>query len=214
MKLSENKTIKVLNIISTGILGLYIIFLIIKLISPGSPAASNSVKGFSVYDMVAKPKDLKHTRTLEDWFSSKVIVEPTYKAFINLRIKSNDELYSFPSLLFQFSNLIYWLAIGYLLLCVKMLFSSFSKNKVFTTKNANLITSGAIVMLALPVIRWATNELFINLIVKMNLNDSSYAIQNQTGISGSETLIGIALLAFGLAFRAGVDLKNENEAFI
>jgi len=101
-----------------------------------------------------------------------------------------------------------------LLLCVKMLFSSFSKNKVFTTKNANLITSGAIVMLALPVIRWATNELFINLIVKMNLNDSSYAIQNQSGISGSETLIGIALLAFSLAFRAGVDLKNENEAFI
>lgn len=214
MKLSENKTIKVLNIMSTGILGLYIIFLIVKFFSPGSPAASNSVKGFSVYDMVAKPKDLKHTRTLDDWFSSKVIVEPTYKALISIRIKSNDELYSFPALLFQFSYLIYWFAIGYLFLCIKMLFSSFNQNKVFTQKNTHLITSGAVVMLALPIIRWVTNELFINLIVKMNLNDSSYAIQNQTGISGPETLIGVALFAFGLAFRAGVDLKNENEAFI
>jgi len=214
MRLSENKTIRVLNIMSTGILCLYIIFLIVKIFSPGSPAASNSVKGFNIYDMVAKPKNLTNARSLEDWFSSKVIVEPTYKALISIRIKSNDELYSFPSLLFQFTNLVYWLAIGYLLLCVKMLFSSFSKNKVFTTNNAHLITSGAIVMLALPAIRWATNELFINLIVKMNLNDSSYTIQNQTSISGSETLIGIALLAFSLAFRAGVDLKNENEAFI
>ena len=214
MELSENKTIKTLNIISTGILGIYIILLIVKLFSTGSPSASNAIKGFGVYDMVAKPKDLKHNRTLEDWFSARIIIEPTYKALISVRLKSNVELYSFSALAFQFSQLIYWLSIGYLLLCVKMLFNSFSRDKVFTVRNAFIIRSGAIVLLILPCIRWVTNELFLNLIIKMNLNDSNYAIQNQTGILDTETLVGLALLAFGFAFRAGVDIKNENEAFI
>jgi len=214
MRLSESKTIKGLSIISTAIVGIYVIFLIIKLFTPGSPANSTSVKGFGVYNMIAKPADLKTTRTLEDWFKSSVIVQPTHQAHIEVRLKSDAELYSLSALLFQFSQLIYWLSIGYMILCVKMLFGSFSKNKVFTAKNANIITSGAIAMLTLPLIRWITNELFINLIIELNLNDSNYSIQNQSSIIGSETIIGFALLAFGLAFRAGVDLKNENEAFI
>ena len=214
MRLSEHRTIKGLNVISTLIIGFYILFIIIKLFSQGTPTASNSIKGFMLYDMMAKPKNLKDTRSLEEWFDSKIIVDPTFKALVSLRVKSSIQLYSTSGILFQCSQLIYWLAIGYLLLCIKMLFSSFSKDQVFTSKNALIITTGAIIMMALPLIRWLTKELFISFINTMNLNDSGYTITNASSILGSETLIGFALLAFGLVFRAGVDLKNENESFI
>ncbi|WP_133577219.1 DUF2975 domain-containing protein [Pedobacter metabolipauper] len=214
MNLSQNKTIKTLNFISTLVLVFYSIFLIIKLFSSGAPRLSKSIKEYEVYDLIAKPKNLKSARTLDTWFNSKTIVEPTHTALVAMRFKSYAELFSLPAVLFQLSQLIYWLSIGYLLLCVKRLFMSFSMDSVFTVRNTSLIMSGAVVLLFLPIFRWITKELFINCMIKLNLNDSNYDIQNLTKLIGTETLIGLALLAFGLAFKAGVDLKNENETFI
>ena len=214
MKLSQNKIIKALSLMTSAVLGLYVIFLVVQLFSVGAPTLSNSVKGYSVYDLAAKPKDFKTERTLADWFGSKVIVEPTYHAMVELRFKSYAELFSLPAILYQLSQLIYWLSIGYLLLCIKMLFAAFSKDEVFSGKNTFIINSAAVVLSTLPMIRWLTKELFINCITNLNLNDSNYELQNTNSLFGTETLIGLAVLAFGLAFREGLNIKSENETFI
>ena len=84
----------------------------------------------------------------------------------------------------------------------------------FTDKNASLIIFGSIGLMFLPIMRWITQELFINCIARLNLNNSDYILQNGVHIFSSETIIGLVLLAFGAAFKSGVTLKTENESFI
>lgn len=76
------------------------------------------------------------------------------------------------------------------------------------------ISLGAIASMLLPIMNWVTQGLFINCIASLNLNDSGYSLKNGASLFGSETLIGLALLAFGLIFKAAVDIKEENESFI
>lgn len=214
MKLSDSKIIKSLDLLTTIVLLFYFAFLGIKLFNSGAPAVSNSLKGYAMYDIQAKPNDDKGVRSLADWFGKKVVVQPTNRALVELRFKSYDELFSLPALLYQVSQLFYWLLIGFLILCIKRLFSSFRKDEVFTTKNASLILWGSAVLMILPVMRSITQHLFINCITKLNLNDSGYLLQKGVGIIASETFIGLALLAFGLVFKTAIDIKKENDSFI
>ncbi|WP_157766324.1 DUF2975 domain-containing protein [Pedobacter ginsengisoli] len=214
MKLSDSKIIKFLNSLATIILVLYAIFIFLKLFSPGAPKMSNSTRGYQVYDVIAKNKDQVLNQTLGEWFNDRLVVQPTNQSLVHLRFKSPSELFSFPAVLFQISQLIYWLLIGLIIYYIKKLFSSFNKDEVFTKKNATMILFGAITLILLPIIRWITQELFINCIVKLHLNDSGYVLQNGAGLIGSETLVGLTLLAFALAFKAGVNTRQENESFI
>lgn len=214
MKLSDSKTIKFLNYSSTLVLVLYTIFILTKLFSSGTPLLSHSIKGYQMYDVIAKDKDQKLPQNLDKWFNDKLVIQPTHRALVDLRFKSYSELRSFPAVLFQISQVIYWLFIGLIIVCIKKLFMSFNKDEVFTNKNAGMIIFGAVALILLPIIRWITQELFINCITQLKLNDSSYLLQNGTGIIASETLIGLALLAFGVAFKTGVKMKQENESFI
>ncbi|MFB2120861.1 DUF2975 domain-containing protein [Parapedobacter sp. 2B3] len=214
MKLSDSRTIKSLDLLTTIALLFYIAFLGTKLFNSGAPALSNSVKGYAVYDIQAKPHDDSRVRSLDDWFGKKVVVQPTNRALVDLRFKSYDELFSLPALLYQASQLIYWLLIGFLILCIKRLFSSFRKDKVFTTRNASLILWGSAMLMLLPVMRSITQHLFINCITKLNLNDSGYSLQKGVGFIAAETFIGLALLAFGLVFKTAIAIKKENDSFI
>ena len=66
----------------------------------------------------------------------------------------------------------------------------------------------------LPVMRWITQEFFLNCITKLSLNSSDYMLHNGTHLFDTETIIGLVLLAFGAAFKSGVVLSRENESFI
>lgn len=214
MKLSNSKTIKSLDLLSTIVLLFYFAFLGGRLFNSGAPALSNSLKGYAVYDIQAKPHDDTGSRSLDDWFGKRVVVQPTNRALVDLRFKSYDELFSLPAILYQVSQIFYWLLIGFLILCIKGLFSSFRKDEVFTTRNASLILWGSAVLMLLPVIRSITQHFFINCIVKLNLNDSGYLLQKGGGFIASETFVGLALLAFGLVFKTAIDIKKENDSFI
>jgi hypothetical protein len=63
-------------------------------------------------------------------------------------------------------------------------------------------------------VNWINQELFLNCIAVLSLNDSGYALQNGASLFGSETFVGLAMLAFGVAFKTGINLRNENESFI
>ncbi|MBE8720834.1 DUF2975 domain-containing protein [Sphingobacterium pedocola] len=214
MKLSDIKVIKWLNRLATVVAVFYLIFLAVHVFTSNAPRASNSLKGYNMYNVSAEYKDSKSPNTLKKWFNDRVVVQPTSKALVHLRFKSMSELISGSAILYQLAQLTYWLIIGFLILCIKMLFSSFSKDKVFTKRNASLILWGSTALIALPMVRWMAQELFINCIKTMNLNDSGYALTNGASVIAAETLIGLALLAFGLTFKAGVDMKKENESFI
>lgn len=214
MKLSDSKIIKSLNFLATLVLVFYAIFFVSKLCTSGAPSLSNSVKSYTMSNVIAEQKDHQLTKTLDKWFNDQTIVQPVNKAKIDLRFKSYSELLHFPAVLFQISQFMYWLLIGFLILCIKLLFSSFNKNEVFTNKNASIILFGALTLIWLPIIGWVTQELFINCIAKLNLNDSGFSLKNGAHLFASETLIGLALMAFGLAFKAGVNIKQENESFI
>ncbi|WP_379025298.1 DUF2975 domain-containing protein [Parapedobacter deserti] len=186
----------------------------VKLFNSGAPALSNSLKGYAVYDIEAVPHEPVSVRSLDDWFRKRVVVYPTSSALVDLRFKSYDELFSVPALLYQVSQIFYWLLIGFLILCIKKLFGSFRRDEVFTTRNASLILWGSTVLILLPVMRSITQHLFINCITKLHLNDSGYSLRNGVGFIAAETMIGLALLAFGLVFKTAIDIKKENDSFI
>ena len=214
MKLSDSKIIKSLHLLVSVILIFYSIFIIIHLFWNGAPKASNSLKGYEVYGIEVKKAGGESTRTLEQWFNDQTIVQPTNRALVHLRFKSFDELFSASALLYQGSQIIYWLLIGFLIFSTQRLFHSFRKDKVFTNRNASLIMFAAITLMWLPIMRWITQYLFINCINQLNLNDSGYTLHNGLSLFSAETFIGLALLAFGLAFKTAVDIKKENESFI
>lgn len=216
MKISDNKIIKSLNFLATLAIVFFVVFLIFKLASVGAPSSSNSLKGFEMYDVIARPIDttIKPNDYLDIWFKNKVVVQPTNRSLVHLRIKSYQELFSLPSILFQAMQMITWLLIGFLLICVKKIFMAFSKNNFFSNSNGSIIISGAIVLICLPFMQYITQELFINCVNKLKLNDSGYQLYNGTHYLGPETLIGLVLLAFGFAFKSGANLKRENESFI
>ncbi len=215
MKLSENKIIKSLNTLVTIAIILYCAFLLINLIYSGVPSNGKGIRGYTIYNVqiydVAR-KD--NTLYLKTWFNNNVIVNNINRAEINIRYKTFKDLYSFSALSFQFSIFFYWLSIGALLIFMKRFFRSLKNNEVFTQKNASTIMFSSLILLWLPIIRYLSQELLLNCIEKLHLNDSGYALANGESLFGAETFIGLALFAFGLAFRVGVDMKKENEAFI
>lgn len=214
MKLSDSKIIKSLNLLINLVMVCYFVFLITNLFMAGAPKASNSLKGYRVYGVQVEKVDGKSTGTLDQWFNNEVIVQPTNRALVSLRFKSSDDLFSLPALLYQGSQIIYWLLIGFLIFCTQRLFNALRKDRVFTNGNASLIMFGAITLMWLPIMRGITQSLFINCITKLGLNDSGYSLHNGSSLFSAETFIGLALLAFGLAFKAAVDIKKENESFI
>jgi hypothetical protein len=185
-----------------------------KLFSSGAPSNSKSVKGYSLYGVKAEKINAKPSHSLETWFKNKIVVQPSHRALVHLRFKWYNEVLSVPAVLFQVSIVFYWLLVGYLLFCVKKLFLSFTKDEVFTDKNAFYIMSSALVLMGLPLVNWINQELFLNCIAVLSLNDSGYALQNGASLFGSETFVGLAMLAFGVAFKTGINLRNENESFI
>lgn len=214
MKLSDSKIIKALHLLISFIMVLYFLFILTNLFMKAAPGLSHSVKGYKVYGVEVEKVNAKSSHSLDQWFNDAIIVQPTDRALVHVRFKSYDELFSFPAILYQASQIIYWLLIGFLIICIKKLFGSFSKDKVFTKRNASLIMFGAITLMWLPIMRWITQSLFINCINKLNLNDSGYVLHNGVSLMTSETLIGLALLAFGLVFKIAVNIKTENESFI
>jgi hypothetical protein len=218
MKLSESRVIKTLNGLATIVLVFYIIVLLIKFFSSGVPNASQGIKWYEVYHVKAEPltkaNSISSNNGLDKWFNNKVFVSENKKAMVYLRFKTYSELFSLSAISFQLVYFIYFLSIGFLILSVKLFFKSLTKNEVFTAKNASFIMSCGIILICLPVMRWLTQELFINCIHKLNLNDSGYYLSNGVALLDTETIIGLVLLAFGLAFKVGVDIKQENESFV
>jgi len=215
MKLSENKIIKTLNSLATVALIFYGIFLLANLFGTGIPKAGKGVKSYMIYNVkVIDDNSNQKIDHLKIWFNNNLVISETDRALIHLRFKNYIDLFSLPALIFQLVQFLYWLSIGFLLWLIKRFFRSLCKNEVFSQKNASTLMFGSLLLIWLPIIRWFSQELFINCIEQLHLNDSSYALANGESLLGSETFIGLALFAFGLAFRAGVDMKKENEAFI
>ncbi|WP_145854722.1 DUF2975 domain-containing protein [Pedobacter suwonensis] len=218
MKLSESKIIKVLNVLATVVLVFYVILLLIKMFSSGVPSASQGVKWYELYHVKAEPivkaKVIAGNRSLDKWFNNKVLVNENKEAMVYLRFKTFTELFSLSAIGFQLAYFIYFLSIGFIILSIKRFFKSLTLNEIFTRKNATIIILSSIVLICLPIIRWITQELFINCISSLKLNDSGYYLSNGVGILDTETIIGMVLFAFGLAFKVGVDIKQENESFV
>lgn len=215
MKLSESKVIKNINRLATIVLAFYFIFLLQQFFTSSSPAISKAVKSYEVYNVKLNYFTNKVDEDpLKSWFNDTVVVQKTDRALVDLRFRTYDQLFSLPALMFQFSIIIYWLIIGVIIILLKMFFQSLTKDKVFTTKNASIIIWGSLLLICLPIARWLSQELFVSCINQLSLNDSKYALSNGEGIIASETIIGLIILAFGLAFKVGVDIKQENEAFV
>ncbi|WP_316845120.1 DUF2975 domain-containing protein [Pedobacter psychrodurus] len=218
MKLSESKVIKRLNELATIALVFYIVVLLIKLFSSGVPSASKGVKWYDVYNVKAekylKNNEVSANNALDTWFENKIVVNETKSALISIRFKTYSELFSLSAITFQLAYFIYFISIGCIILSVKRFFKSLTLNEAFTKKNASIILFCSIMIISLPITRWLTQELFINCIRKLNLNDSGYHLSNGVGLLSTETIIGLVLMAFGLAFKVGVDIKQENEAFV
>jgi hypothetical protein len=210
MKLSENKVIKTLNLLATIALVIYVVMLIVQILS-SSPKASNGIRDYMMNNVIAYPKHQVDTVDhLKSWFNDSVIVQKTNSALVSLRFKNYDDLFSPSAILFQLSFYLYIIMIGALILFVKLFFNSLSKDKVFTKKNATFIMVASLILMWLPIMKWISQELFINCIT----NDSNYTFTNGEHLLGSETIIGLVLMALGLAFKVGVDIKQENESFV
>ncbi|ARS39544.1 hypothetical protein CA265_07730 [Sphingobacteriaceae bacterium GW460-11-11-14-LB5] len=218
MKLSESKVIKALNGFASFALVLYIIILIVSVFNSGVPSATKGIKWYTVFNVKAEKKVEKGTVSVDDslnnWFNRGFLVSETKMSSISLRFKSYSDLFSFSAIIFQLVYLCYFLCIGFLILLIKRFFKSLTKDEVFTRKNVSIIIYSGVVLMLLPFLRWMTQELLINCINRLKLNDSGYDISNGVGFFGTETLIGLVLLAFGLAFKVGVDIKQENESFV
>ncbi|NMN36525.1 DUF2975 domain-containing protein [Pedobacter sp. SG918] len=214
MKLSESKVIKNINRLATIVLVFYFIFLLQQFFTSSSPATSKAVKSYEVYNVKLNYFTNKAEDPLKSWFNDTVVVQKTDRALVHLRFRSYDQLFSLPALLFQFSIVVYWLLIGAIIILIKMFFQSLTKDKVFTIRNASIIIWGSLLLICLPIARWFSQELFVSCINQLHLNDSKYALSNGEGIIASETVMGLITLAFGLAFKVGVDIKQENESFV
>lgn len=218
MKLSESRVIKSLNGLATIALVFYILVLLIKLFSSGVPSATKGVKWYEVYNVKAEKyignNTISQNNGLDTWFENKIVINETKRALISLRFKTYTELFSLSAISFQLAYFIYFLSIGFIILSVKRFFKSLTLNEVFTRKNASIIMFCSVMLMWLPIARWLTQELFINCIHNLNLNDSGYHLSNGVGLLGTETIIGLVLMAFGLAFKVGVDIKQENESFV
>lgn len=218
MKLSESKVIKALNGFAGFALVLYIIILIVSVFNSGVPSATKGIKWYTVFNVKAEEKVKKSAVSanegLNNWFNRGFLVSETKMSSVSLRFKSYSDLFSFSAIIFQLAYLCYFLCIGFLILLIKRFFKSLTKDEVFTKKNVSLIIWCSVVLMLLPILRWVTQELLINCINNLKLNDSGYNISNGAGFFDTETLIGLVLFAFGLAFKVGVDIKQENEAFV
>ncbi len=215
MKLSESKLIRNINRLATIVLAFYVIFLLQQLFTSSSPAISKAVKSYEVYNVKLNYFTNKIAEDpLKSWFHDTVVIQKTDRALVHLRFRTYDQLFSLPALLFQFSIVVYWLVIGVIIALIKMFFKSLTKDNVFTTRNASIIIWGSLLLMCLPVVRWLSQELFVSCIDQLRLNDSKYALSNGEHIIASETIIGLIILTFGLAFKVGVDIKQENESFV
>jgi len=218
MKLSESKVIRGLNGFASFALVLYIIILIVSVFNSGVPNATKGIKWYTVFNVKAEEKVEKSMVSADDglnnWFNRGFLVSETKMSSVSLRFKSYSDLFSFSAIIFQLAYLCYFLCIGFLILLIKRFFKSLTKDEVFTRKNVSIIICCSVVLMLLPSLRWITQELLINCINNLKLNDSGYNISNGVGLFDTETLIGLVLLAFGLAFKVGVDIKQENEAFV
>ncbi|MES2652159.1 MAG: DUF2975 domain-containing protein [Bacteroidota bacterium] len=216
MKLSEHKIIKTLNVLATIALVVYVIGLIAQLFTSSSPSISKAIKSYEVHNIrlegtqdFAKPGEL-----LKSWFKDNVVVRESNNAVVYLRFRNTHELFSMPALLFQFVYFSYWLFIGILIFNLKMFFASLRKDEIFITKNVYRINIVGFILLLLPLGRWLMQELFINCISSLKLNDSGYVLTNGALLSGTETYCGLIIIALALAFKVGVDIKQENELFV
>ncbi|WP_055726101.1 DUF2975 domain-containing protein [Pedobacter borealis] len=215
MKLSESKVIKNLNRLATIVLAFYVVFLFQQFFTSSSPASSKAVKSYEVYNVKLNYFTNKVDEDpLKSWFNDTVVIQKTDRALVHLRFRTYDQLFSLPAILFQFSIVVYWLIIGIIIFLIKVFFQSLTKDKVFTAKNASIIIWGSLLLICLPIARWFSQELFVSCINQLSLNDSKYALSNGEGIIASETIIGLIILAFGLAFKVGVKIKEENESFV
>ncbi|RBQ03274.1 DUF2975 domain-containing protein [Pedobacter miscanthi] len=218
MKLSESKVIKWLNRFAGFALVLYIVILMVSIFNSGVPSAAKGIKWYTVFNVKAEEKVKNNAVSinegLDNWFNKGFLVSETKMSSVSLRFKSYSDLFSFSAITFQLAYLFYFLCIGLLILLVKLFFKSLTKDEIFTRKNVSIIIYSSVILMLLPSIRWITQEFLINCITKLKLNDSGYVISNGASFFGTETLIGLVLLAFGLAFKVGVDIKQENEAFV
>ncbi|WP_293938335.1 hypothetical protein [Sphingobacterium sp. UBA5996] len=223
MKFLRYKTARYLYYLSRMVMVFYILFLGSNLFKSGIPSLGTGVKAYGIYNVNIIPKNTdiyandqnEISNPLNHWFNDKLIIHPVpLKAFVQVRFQSYKELFSFPSILYQIAQLSYWLIIGFLIFFVQKIFKSFSNNIFFTAENASLIIFSSVCLILLPIIRWVTQELFIQCITNLGLNNSDYILQNGTHFFDTETIIGLVLLAFGAAFRAGDVLSRENESFI
>ncbi len=223
MKPSNNNTARYLYYLSCIVMVFYILFLASNLFNSGIPAAGSGLKAYEVRNVNIIPKDTNSqakqpknvSQALDHWFKDTLIISPYQgKGLVQLRFQSPRELLSFSSILYQTAQLFYWILIGLLILVVQKLFKSFSNNTFFTDKNASLIVFSSFCLMLLPVMRWITQEFFLNCITKLSLNNSNYVLHNGAHLFDTETVIGLVLLAFGAAFKSGVALRRENESFI
>ena len=215
MKLSESRLIRNLDRFATAALIFYVIFILVKVFSISAPALSKSVKGYEMYGVQVKvPANENTNASLEDWFKKKVIVNKTNLGMVEVRFKTYSQLFSFSAIIFQIAQYFQWICIGLLALGTKCFFASLRKDEVFTARNGRMIIAMGFLLMLLPLLGWLAQELFLNCIAILNLNDSGYVLNNGRKFFDSTTLVGLVVIALGLAFKVGVQIKQENEAFV
>jgi len=218
MKLSDSKVIKAINGFASFALVLYVIILIVSVFNSGVPSATKGIKWYTVFNVKAEERVSKSAVSTDDpldnWFKRNLLVSETKMSSVSLRFKSYSDLFSLSAIAFQLAYLCYFMCIGLLIILIKRFFKSLTKDEVFTKKNVSIIIWCSVVLMVLPSLRWVTQELLINCINKLKLNDSGYKLSNGVSLFDAETIIGLVILAFGLTFKIGVDIKQENEAFV
>ena len=103
---------------------------------------------------------------------------------------------------------------GLLILKFKIFFGSLAKDDVFTIKNASLLITCGLILIFMPILDWLNQESLIWCIESLKLNESGYILTNGAKAFTGRTTIGLILFAIDFAFRVGVNLKQENEAFV
>ncbi len=216
--IADTYIIRLLNGLATCAFIGACIFLAFKVFSSNSPALSNSIRSYEMSDIrLTNPAKLYRPGGdgLDRWFKDSVIVTPyTDKASVILRFRSKQELFSAPALVFQLSYYIYFIMIVVIIYLIKRFINALAKNDIFIARNIRYLQWVAVLLIALPVIRWITQKLLLRCIEALRMNDSGLEMVPGSSWYSSTTYIGFLVLALALVFKAGRSIQQENEDFV
>lgn len=219
MNIANSKIIKLLDRITGAVFLFTLLLLFIKIFTNGAPSLSHSKRGYTVNNIQTKPfktntDTIEADKRLFNWFNSTTVVQPHNRALVDLRFRSNKQLFHPLAISFQVMYYLYFVLIMLSAWQLKMFFGALCRNEIFTSGNTRRLMLIGIFFMLIPIINSLQREFFIKTINTLRMNDSSYQLDSHFNFLSSETVFGLMMIVFSLVFKVGADVQKENESFI